>query len=176
MSDGLRDSTTSIITGAIGVAASLAYISAARSIEDSLLADAVGASGVPVAVGILMASASFVLLIKGLLLATKERGAGGRSPQAPEDAHASPASPWRPHMLATGLIVILAVYLVVLPWLGYIVSVGLLAVAVAWFSGGREVKSLLGFAVLTGPSLWFFFDFALKIRMPAGFWPVLFSG
>jgi hypothetical protein len=176
MSDGLRDSTTSIITGAIGASLSLAYIFAARGIEDSLLADAVGASGVPVAVGALMAATSFVLLIKGLLSATNERGTDRRLQQVSEEADATKDSPWRPHLLATGLIGILAIYLVVLPWLGYIVSVGLLAVAVAWFSGGREVKSLLGFAVLTGPLLWFFFDFALKIRMPAGFWPVLFSG
>lgn len=176
MSDGLRDSTTSIITGAIGAAASLAYIAAARNIEDSLLADAVGASGVPVAVGALMAATSFVLLIKGLLSATKERGDDGGLPQASEDAAATPDSPWRPHLLAFGLIGILAVYLVVLPWLGYIVSVGVLAAAVAWFSGGRDRKTLLGFAVFTGPLLWFFFDFALKIRMPSGFWPVLFSG
>lgn len=167
MSEGLRDSTTSIITGVIGVSASLAYIAAARGIEDSLLADAVGASGVPVSVGALMASASFVLLIKGLLVAAKERGAGTPAPQD---------SPMRPHLLALGLIAILAIYLVVLPSLGYIVSVGLLAALVAWFAGGRELKTLLGFAVLTGPLLWFFFDFALKIRMPAGFWPVLFSG
>lgn len=175
MSEGLRDSTTSVITGAIGVVAALTYIAAARGIEDSLLADAVGASGVPVAVGVLMAAASFVLLIKGLLAVTAERGAGSAG-ESPDSAEAPVDSPLRPHLLALGLIGILVAYLVVLPWLGYIVSVGLLAALVAWFAGGRELKTLLGFALITGPLLWFFFDFALKIHMPTGFWPVLFSG
>ena len=49
MSEGFSDRATSCVTGAIGLAASLTYVVAARRIEDSLLADAVGASGVPVA-------------------------------------------------------------------------------------------------------------------------------
>ena len=171
MSDGLSDRATSIVTGAIGLAASLTYIVAARGIEDSLLADAVGASGVPVAVGILMAVTSSVLLVKGVLAK-----AGSNAEAEQEAAHEAQGTPLRAHVLAMGLIAILAGYLVVLPWLGYIVSVGLLAAVVAWFAGGRERTTLVGFAVLTGPVLWFFFDFALKIHMPAGFWPALFSG
>jgi hypothetical protein len=167
MSDGLSDRATSIVTGAIGLAASLSYIVAARGIEDSLLADAVGASGVPVAVGILMALTSAALLAKGVLAKASSKA---------EPAQEAEVSPLRAHALAIGLIAILAGYLVVLPWLGYIVSVGLLAAVVAWFAGGRERTTLIGFAVLTGPVLWFFFDFALKIHMPAGFWPALFSG
>jgi hypothetical protein len=170
MSDGLSDRTTSILTGAIGLAASLSYIVAARGIEDSLLADAVGASGVPVAVGILMAVSSSALLIKALLPKATDKAEPAQESQEPE------VSPMRAHALAMGLIAILAGYLVVLPWLGYNVSVGLLACVVAWFAGGRERNTLIGFAVLTGPVLWFFFDYALKIHMPAGFWPALFSG
>lgn len=168
--DGLSERTTSCVTGVIGLAGSLAYIVAARRIEDSLLADAVGASGVPVGVGGLMALASVALLVKGLVLSPKKGGADA----APSP---SPSAAWmRPHGLAAGLLAILAVYLLILPMLGYIVSVGLLAAAVAWFSGGRDRKALLGFVLLTGPLLWFLFDFALRVRMPAGFWPQLFSG
>lgn len=172
MSGGLSDRTTSVVSGAVGLAGSLLYIAAARGIEDSLLADAVGASGVPVAVGVVMAAASAALVLKGLMPTAKSKA----KPEPQPDADAQSASPLRAHFLAAGLIAILAVYLLVLPWLGYIVSVGLLAAAVGWFAGGRERNTLIGFAVITGPLLWFFFDFALKIRMPAGFWPALFSG
>lgn len=170
---GLSDRTTSYVTGAIGLVGSLTYIVAARRIEDSLLADAVGASGVPVAVGMLMAVASVALLVKGLALSPKVKtplttGKGGQD--TPAD------SPMRPHWLAAGLLALLVVYLVALPWLGYILSIGLLSAAVGWFAGGRERKTLLGFALLTGPILWFLFDFALKVHMPAGFWPKLFTG
>jgi len=178
MSDGLSDRATSIATGAIGLAASITYIVAARSIEDSLLADAVGASGVPVAVGILMAVTSSALLVKGVIpKANTKFEAEQGAPQSQDPVSQDPEiSPMRAHALALGLIAILAGYLVVLPWLGYIASVGLLAAVVAWFAGGRERTTLIGFAVLTGPVLWFFFDYALKIHMPTGFWPALFSG
>ena len=173
MSEGLSDRATSSITGGIGLVFSLAYIVSARGIEDSLLADAVGASGVPVAVGTLMALTSAALLVKGLLPVSKAQV----PPKAAKAAAMQPQeSPMRPHLLAAGLLAILLVYLMVLPWLGYIVSVGLLSAAVAWFCGGRERKALLGFVLLTGPLLWFLFDFSLKVRMPAGFWPTLFSG
>ena len=67
-------------------------------------------------------------------------------------------------------------YLIALPWLGYVVAVGLLAAAIAWFAGGRQASVLIGFAVVTGPVLWLLFDFALRVRMPAGIWPTLFAG
>jgi hypothetical protein len=167
MSGGLSERTASSVTGGIGLAFSLAYIAKARGIEDSLLADEVGASGVPVAIGCLMAATSAVLLVKALLSA--------RAIQQPAPETDAPAG-MRPHLLAFGLMALLTVYMVLLPWLGYVVAIGLLAAAVAWFAGGRERKALLGFALLTGPFLWFLFDFALKVRMPAGFWPTLFSG
>ena len=173
MSEGLSDRATSCVTGAIGLLSSLTYVVAARRIEDSLLADAVGASGVPVAVGVLMAVASIALLIKGLVPSAKAHAASVKSKDALKE---SAESLMRPHWFAAGLLVILLVYLLVLPWLGYIVSIGLLSATVAWFSGGRERKALLGFVLLTGPLLWFLFDFALKVRMPAGFWPTLFAG
>jgi hypothetical protein len=119
-----------------------------------------------------MAVASVALLVKGLVLTSKASAAPAKS----NDESAATESFIRPHGLAAGLLAILVVYLLVLPWLGYIVSIGLLASAVAWFAGGRERNTLLGFVLLTGPILWFLFVFALKVHMPAGFWPTLFSG
>lgn len=172
--EGLSDRTASLVTGAIGLVGSLAYIVAARRIEDSLLADAVGASGVPVGVGALMAVASVALLVKAWLPSSKP----GTKVSSKEEAESASSfeSPLRPHYLAAGLLSILVVYLIFLPWLGYIVSIGVLAAAVGWFAGGRERMTLLGFALLTGPILWFLFDFALKVHMPVGFWPKLFTG
>lgn len=178
MSEGVSDRTAALITGGVGLAFSLAYINFARGIEDSLLADAVGASGVPVSVGGLMAFASVALLVKGALPSAKVVPKPGDTPDsaAPEaDAQGAPSAS-RPHWLAVGLLLILAVYLLALPWLGYVVSVGLLAAAIAWFAGGREPKVLLGFALFTGPFLWFLFDFVLRVRMPVGIWATLFTG
>jgi putative tricarboxylic transport membrane protein len=164
------DRHSNLITGAAGLLFSLAYIRFASGIEDSLLADAVGASGVPVAIGGLMALASALLLVKALIQKSTP------SVQADLDEAVDPDAPQNPHRLALGLLLILATYLVLLPWLGYVLAVGLLSAAVAWFAGGREAKVLLGFVLVTGPVLWFLFDFALKVKMPTGIWPTLFAG
>ena len=166
MSEGLGDRAAALITGAAGLAFSVVYVVAARRIEDSLLADPVGASGVPVAVGGLMGLASLALIVKGVL--TPVRRSEPTSPAQPRML--------RPHVLAVGLLVILAVYLLALPWLGYVVSIGLMAAAVAWFGGGRQARVLVGFAVLTGPLLWLLFDLALRVRMPTGIWRTLLAG
>lgn len=172
-SDGLSDRTTALVTGAIGLVGSVTYVIAARGIEDSLLADAVGASGVPVGVGGLMALCSVALLVKGWRIPGKAASSGAAGTRA---APYSESPSMHPHVLAAGLLAILLVYLVVLPWLGYIVSIGFLSAAAGWFAGGRDRRALLGFLVLTGPLLWFLFDVALKVRMPTGFWPKLFAG
>jgi len=166
MSAAPSDRAAALITGAAGLGFSVVYVMTAQRIEDSLLADAVGASGVPVAVGWLMGLASVALLVKGVLPASR-----------PADAPNQPqASSLRPHALAAGLLVILAIYLLALPWLGYVMAIGLMAAAVAWFAGGRQARVLVGFAVLTGPLLWLLFDLALRVRMPAGIWRSFFSG
>ena len=166
----VSDRHSNLITGAAGLIFSLAYIRFASGIEDSLLADAVGASGVPVSIGLLMAMSSALLLVKALMQKPSP------TLHADTDEASDPDSPQNPHRLALGLLLILATYLVLLPWLGYVLAVGLLSAAVAWFAGGREAKVLLGFVLVTGPLLWFLFDFALKVKMPTGIWPTLFAG
>jgi hypothetical protein len=135
-----------------------------------LLADSVGASGVPVSIGSLMALASALLLVKALMQKPTP------ALQANTDEAPDPDAPQNPHRLALGLLLILAAYLFLLPWLGYVTAIGLLSAAVAWFAGGREAKVLLGFVLVTGPVLWFLFDFALKVKMPTGILPTLFAG
>lgn len=160
-----------------GILLSSAYVWQARAIEDSLLSDEVGAGGVPAAVGILMLVVSIALLLKTLLA----RSRGGRTSSrgaSQEDADASSGdSPHgQPHRMALGLLLILAAYVALLPWAGYIVSMGLLVAAVALFAGARMAPVLVVFAVSMGPVLWFLFEYLLQVRMPAGAWSAIFGG
>ncbi|MBT9463303.1 tripartite tricarboxylate transporter TctB family protein [Hydrogenophaga sp.] len=166
MSEAISDRAASFITGGVALVFSGAYVMYARNIEDSLLADSVGASGVPVMVGMLMGLASVGLLIKGAV--TRATG------DVEDDGDA--ASSNRSHLLAAGLLAILLGYVFLLPMLGYVVSIGLLVAAVAMFAGGRNKVAVGGMLLVTGPVLWLMFDMALKVRMPAGFWPQIFSG
>ena len=151
------------ITGVLGILVSASYVAYARQIEDGMLADAVGAAGVPSAVGLLMMLASASLLLKSLRPA-KTKSASGHSA-------AGQATPWAAHGLALGLLAVLSVYVLVLPVAGYWVSVALLIGAVSALVGAREGKTILACSVLGASGLYALFTLLLKIRMPAGLWP-----
>ena len=148
------------ITGVLGILVSASYVAYARQIEDGLLADEVGAAGVPSAVGLLMMLASVSLLLKGL-----RRVESNASPTADEPAT------WAAHKLALYLLAVLAAYVLVLPVAGYWISVALLIGAVSALVGAHDGKVILACSVLGASGLYALFTLLLNIRMPAGLWP-----
>jgi putative tricarboxylic transport membrane protein len=149
-------------------------IAGARGLEDSLLSDAVGAGGVPQGVGIVMGLAAVALFGKSFLSAGSKPGAAAvattEAPsQAPTDADANPAEPWQAAAGRTaGLVAILVAYGLLLPWLGYTLTVALLVLTSGWLAGAPLKPPLLLCAVAAGPLLWALFDWALRVRMPVG--------
>jgi putative tricarboxylic transport membrane protein len=158
----LSDARVDRITGALGVLLSVSYVLHARGIEDSLLADGVGANGVPTGVGVVLLLASLALFCKSW--------AGSHSVTEQDDA-AEEGAAKHPHRMALGLLGILAAYVALLPYLGYVVCIGLLVGSVAWLAGARKRLSVLACMLIAGPALWMLFDWALEIRMPVGLWP-----
>jgi putative tricarboxylic transport membrane protein len=130
-------------------------VAAARGIEDSLLADAVGAGGVPQGVGMAMFVAAVALFAKSF--------SGG----LPGTASARADKP-RAVLRTTGLVLILIAYGLLLPWLGYPLTISLLVGAVGWLAGAAPRLPLLLCAAVSGPALWAMFDRALQVRMPGG--------
>ena len=146
------------VTAAV-FAASL--VAAARSIEDSLLADAVGAGGVPQGVGLAMAAAALALFVKSFIDADVDAAA--------DTAAGAVVKPWRPTLLRTAaLVLILALYGVLLPVLGYALTVSLLVGASGWLAGAAPRWPLALCALVAGPALWLLFDRLLQVRMPVG--------
>ena len=148
------------ITGVLGILVSASYVAYARQIEDGMLADEVGAAGVPTAVGVVM-----MLAAAGLLLKASRRSAGPVSDGAKEEA------PWAAHWLALALLGVLVAYVLVLPLAGYWVSVALLIGAVSALVGARDRKVIVACSVLGACGLYTLFTLLLKIRLPAGLWP-----
>ncbi len=152
-------------------------IAGARNLEDSLLSDAVGAGGVPQGVGIVMALAAVALFAKsffGISVAVKEandegkgegRGQGQGQGKGQGDEM---GAGWSGAARTAGLVAILVVYALLLPWLGYPLTVSLLVLASGWLAGARLKAPLLLCAVAAGPLLWAIFDWALRVRMPVG--------
>ena len=139
----------------------ITYITVARGIEDSLLADAVGAGGVPQGVGLVMLLAALALFAKSF-----RDGAGGAGKATNDEDE---RMPWKTiARRCAALVAILVGYGLLLPWLGYALSVSLLVLAVGWLAGAALRAPLLLFAAASGPALWAMFDWALHVRMPVG--------
>ena len=64
-------------------------------------------------------------------------------------------------------------YLVALPYLGYVLSIALLVAVAAWYNGKAPGPML--FAVAIGTAVFFYFLFVrfLGIGLPPGLWPDL---
>ncbi len=69
------------------------------------------------------------------------------------------------HLAALGLLAILALYVVVLPYAGYVVATALLIGAVARFSGAPFGRNLPLVAIAGGVVLWLLFDPLLGISL-----------
>ena len=167
MIDRHRDRLLAVLAAVFAVQ----VVAAARAIEDSLLADAVGAGGVPQAVGAAMLLVALALFAKSFVSASAPRHANPASPANPDNpaSPASPAKPWREPLLRTvALVLILIGYGWLLPRLGYALSVSLLVAAVGALAGAAWRWPLWLCSAAAGPALWAMFDWALKVRMPVG--------
>lgn len=151
------------LTGLLGMIGSTVYVYQASLIEDSLLADAVGVTGVPTAIGIFLGIVAVFLFLKSWL--PSKAPATSESEEAPE-----PGGSDHPHFKALGLLAILLGFVALVSVFGFILCIGVMVAAVAYFGGARQFKTLMWCALLTGPLLWLSFDYALEIRLPTGMW------
>lgn len=147
--------------GIASVALSVAYLQFAGRISDSLLSDAVGAAGVPRALGWAAG------VIGALLCLRSVRFAPGAS-IAPADPDEQEAMRLGPHLRALGLLAILFGYVLLVPWLGYALTTGLLVAVAAAYSGAPVGRHLLLVSVCAGIVFWVMFVYAFGIAMPSG--------
>jgi cell division protein FtsW (lipid II flippase) len=77
------------------------------------------------------------------------------------------------YLRAFGMIAIGASYLVLVPYLGYILTIGLLLLTVAFYNGKRPSAGLFLFAALGSAFFYVLFVQILAVPLPAGFWPRL---
>jgi hypothetical protein len=140
-----------------------AYIVACRSIEDSMLSDAVGAAGVPLGCGVALLAVSIALFLRSW--SEKPMQDAGQS-----DPQAAPSLFERrePALRTAALVLFLLSYGATLPVLGYALSTTLLIATCAWLAGAPVGAPLGLSAALGGPILWWTFDQLLQVKMPIG--------
>jgi len=155
------------ILGIIAMALAAAYLAAAGDIQKSMLADAVGADGVPRALAFAMGGVGVLLAVLGF---ARARVAAS---ETPDDGEGDEAISVATHVKALGLLALLVGYVVALPWLGYLAAMTLLIAGIAAYAGARPSLTLVTTAAVGALALLTMFQLVLKVAMPAGVfgWP-----
>jgi putative tricarboxylic transport membrane protein len=144
--------------GALGIAGLVlagAYYLVAADVPESQLADAVGPQGLPKIYATVLAGLSLILIARSF-----SRG-------AVVDQKAPPMI--RP----LGLLAFGAVYLAVVPWLGYLLSIAALIAATTWYQGGIFNRRIVLVAAGGAVAFWLMFVRLLGVPHPPGIWPSL---
>lgn len=157
------------------LALALVFWFGADAISRSPLEGQVGADGFPKLLAVSLGGLVIVRLIQ--LVLAERRVRGGKSPGAAEKqpSRKVPAS-WRPHLRAAGMIALGIGYIVLLPTLGYLLSIALLVAAVALYNGRRASLGLAAVAIVGAGLLYLMFVQLLDVPLPAGVWEGLFAG
>jgi putative tricarboxylic transport membrane protein len=132
---------------AIGLALAAAYWAAANALPTSFLSDAVGADGVPKGLALLLALFSVVIGARALL----------RPSENPQHKN---------HLRALGIAALGFAYVAAAAFIGYLISIALLAGAAALYYGAPRRLGVALFAAGTAAVLWFVFGFTLRIGLP----------
>jgi putative tricarboxylic transport membrane protein len=158
------------------IAFSLLYWLAADDIPISPLDGQVNAAMIPKTLASAMVMFSLLLIGRSLLVewmfVTAARKAAGPVDR-PVDEEAKIFTKAE-HLKAVGVLVIGIAYLLVLPWLGYIVSMALLIFVVSVYIGAKAGWYSAAVGVVLAVCYYLLFVRLLSIPLPAGLWPTLF--
>jgi putative tricarboxylic transport membrane protein len=153
-----------VALGLVLLALSGAYFASARTIPLGDLSDAVGPQGLPRAYAALLTMLAVVLIIRGWL--------------RPSPATFTPSTP-APSTLtlpkvallrAAGILAIGALYLALVPWAGYPVTMAGLLIGTTYYQGGRLDRRVVMIGVVGAAVLWVVFVQVLGIDHPTGVW------
>ncbi|WGD30585.1 tripartite tricarboxylate transporter TctB family protein [Ancylobacter sp. WKF20] len=148
-------------SGLVLLALAGAYYVATGSIANSTLEDEVGAIGLPHALAVVLALIGIAIFLRGLR--------AGRAPADPHDEEDADVRLPR----ALGFLAFGAVYVLILPFAGYLVSVALLIGAVALYEGAPRRWTVPAAAIGGAILYWAVFVKLLGVNQPAG---TLFAG
>jgi putative tricarboxylic transport membrane protein len=157
---------SNLVTGIVLLVFSVIFWLGADTIPKSRLGGSVGADGLPKMLAITLGVLSIGFIAQTLLTARMAGPFVGHKRKAK-------AVDYTRHLRAVGMIVIGAVYVAIVPYLGYTLSIALLLLSIALYNGKRPSPGLLMFAVLGSIVFYLLFVRVLDVPLPAGIWPSL---
>ena len=153
--------------GALGLLLiALGYYYLATEINQSALADEIGAAGVPVVYAALLVGLALALALKAVMSPRRRRSEFGPEQHTRRDDG-------RTLGRAAGMLLIGVGYLASITVMGYVVSLAGLIALVALYLGERAGWRLAGIAMGGAIAFWVLFDRVLGIEMPSGLWSAL---
>lgn len=151
--------TRDLVFGSVTLAVAAVYYALTVTIPQSDLADPIGPQGLPKTYALVLAALSIVLIARSCR----------RTPEPPNPRTLRPSGPG--FLRITGMLLIGVIYILVLPWLGYLVSITLLIAATTYFQGGTISGRTIVVALSGAAFFWVLFIWLLRIQYPAGLWP-----
>ena len=149
--------------GSLTLAVAVAYYGLTLTIPQSDLADPIGPEGLPKTYAVVLAALSIVLILRSLK--------GHPNPEARTPNPARLGSGQAGGLRVVGMLLIGVAYILVLPWLGYLMSIALLIAATTYFQGGAMNRRTVLVALSGAAFFWVLFIWLLRIQYPAGLWP-----
>lgn len=135
----------------------------ASKIRVSPLDDGIGAAGLPKALAYALGALAIILIVRSILGALMF-GASSKTEEPKQPAYEI----WKPHLRAIGMLAIGVGYLLLVSWLGYIITVALLLLCVALYIGANLNARTLLVAGVGGIVYHLLFVEFLGIPLPAG--------
>jgi hypothetical protein len=155
-----------LITGTFLLIFSVVFWFGADAIPKSSLSGSVGADGLPKMLAVALGVLSAGLIVQTLLMMRTALVAASPNREAKSEQLSL-------YLRGFGMIVIGIGYLVLVPYLGYMLTIALLLLTAAVYNGKRPSIGLLLFAVLGSVVFYLLFVQVLDVPLPAGFWPRL---
>jgi len=153
-----------LISGVVLLASAVTYYMWSTQIADSTLSDEIGADGLPKVLAIILGMLAVCLIGRALLaMGLRPAAATAAKAEAEEEDDNAPVP------RALGFLVFGAAYVLLLPFVGYIVATALLIGAIAIYEGAPR-RSWVVPAAATGGGLfyWAIFVKLLGVNQPMG--------
>ena len=166
-SDSRAESRRELILGCGTLAIALVYYLFAVRIPASDIADVIGPQGLPKTYAVVLAGLSIILIARSL---AARRAIVETDPlTATVQTEVRRTITWR----VVGMLMSGVVYIAIVPWLGYMVSLAGLIAATIYFQGGSLNRRSAAVAVGGAVLFWLLFVRILHVAHPAGIWPSL---
>jgi len=163
--------TRDLVFGTATLIVAVAYYGSAAAIPASDLADPIGPQGLPKTYGVLLAALALILIARSLPRGQSNPDAPSLEPEPPNPEPASFQSHGSPAARVAGMLLIGIAYIVVLPWLGYFVSIAALLTFTIYLQGGSIDRRTILVSFSGAAVFWLLFIWLLGIQYPAGIWP-----